>query len=63
MKATAQRQAAPMFIRRQIGNTTYNVNIHFSQTCQETASDKIVRLLKHDLEVMYEEADEDNGFI
>lgn len=44
---TATAQTAPRF-RRRIGNTTYNVSVHFSQTSRETMSDKIMRLIKNE---------------
>ena len=33
---------------KRIGSTVYRVNVHFSQTSKQTASDKIIRLVKSD---------------
>lgn len=41
-------QTAPVLVRR-IGNTTYKVGIHFSQTSRETMNDKVLRLIKNDI--------------
>lgn len=35
---------------RKIGNTTYKVRVHFSDTSRETMSDKIKRMLKSEIE-------------
>ena len=37
-------------ITRRIGRTTYNVAVHFSQTSRETINDKILRLIKNDVQ-------------
>ena len=37
-------------IVKKIGNTTYQVKIHFSTTSKETMSDKIKRLIINDCE-------------
>jgi hypothetical protein len=36
----------PMRLTKRIGQTTYMVNVHFSDTSKETMSDKIVRLIQ-----------------
>lgn len=36
-------------ISKKIGRTTYNVAIHFSKTSRETMTDKINRLILHDI--------------
>ena len=36
-------------LRRRVGSTLYRVRAHFSKTSQETLDDKILRLLKNDL--------------
>ena len=36
--------------KKQIGNTVYIVTPYFSKTSKETMSDKIIRLIKQDLE-------------
>jgi hypothetical protein len=48
---TAQdtKLSAPMLIMK-IGNTTYDVNFHFSETSKETMTQKVFRLLKHDMQ-------------
>lgn len=35
--------------QKKIGRTTYNVAIHFSKTSRETMTDKINRLILHDI--------------
>lgn len=37
-------------IRKRIGNTTYLVKLHFSETANETFEDKIRRLLRKEVE-------------
>lgn len=41
-------------IRRKIGNTIYNVTIHFNSNSKESMEDKILRLARHDAESMGE---------
>lgn len=36
-------------MRKRIGSTVYEVNIHFNQNTDETIDDKILRLIKNDL--------------
>ncbi len=43
-------QQEPPTITRKIGRTTYDVQIHFSDTSKETMTDKIMRLIKNDCE-------------
>ena len=31
-----------------LGNTTYEVNIHFSKTSKETMTDKVLRLIRNE---------------
>lgn len=38
----------PMRLTRRIGQTTYQVNVHFSETSKETMGDKIIRLIKNE---------------
>jgi hypothetical protein len=54
MNDTAQntKQSAPMMIMR-IGNTTYEVNFHFSKTSKETMTQKVFRLLRHDIQARF----------
>ena len=35
-------------IYRRIGNTTYKVRVHFSDTGRETMEDKIIRLIREE---------------
>ena len=46
-----QSTAAPesFVINRQIGSTLYHVGIHFNPDAKETLDDKILRLLRNDL--------------
>lgn len=44
---TAQR--AKML--RRIGSTTYEVSAYFSETGKETMSDKIIRLIRNEVEI------------
>ena len=39
----------PDFVKR-IGNTTYKVHVHFSTTSKETINDKIIRLLRNEVQ-------------
>ena len=41
----------PYVLHRRIGSTTYRVRLHFSPETKETLDDKILRLLKNDLEL------------
>ena len=43
-----QVSPVPMF-RKPIGQTTYLVSVHFSQTSKETLKDKIFRLLRGEM--------------
>jgi len=36
----------PLSLTKRIGQTTYKVNVHFSETSKETMSDKIMRLIQ-----------------
>jgi hypothetical protein len=36
-------------ITRKLGNKTYEVYVHFSQTSKETLTDKIIRLIQNDI--------------
>jgi hypothetical protein len=50
-KATASRPKnsgrIPQMITK-VGNTTYEVNIHFSKTSNETMTDKVLRLIRNE---------------
>ena len=45
----AKETGQPAIVKK-IGNTTYQVKIHFSTTSKETMSDKIKRLIINDCE-------------
>ena len=45
----AKEMEQPAIVKK-IGNTTYQVKIHFSTTSKETMSDKIKRLIMNDCE-------------
>ncbi len=47
-QTTTDTNATSRTIRRRIGNTTYNVTVHFSKTSRETMNDKILRLVRND---------------
>ena len=42
-------QDAPALVKKN-GKTTYKVRVHFSTTSTETMSDKIKRMLKHEIQ-------------
>lgn len=46
-KQTMDKEQCPHI--KKIGRTTYNVAIHFSKTRRETMTDKINRLILHDI--------------
>ena len=37
---------------KKVGKTTYKVRVHFSNTSTETMSDKIMRMLKNEIQHM-----------
>ena len=39
----------PFVLQRQIGSTAYRVRLHFNPDAKETLEDKILRLIKNDL--------------
>ena len=39
----------PYVLHRRIGSTTYRVRLHFNPESRETLDDKVLRLLKNDL--------------
>jgi len=43
------KAAQPDFVKR-IGTTTYKVNVHFSTTSKETLNDKILRMLRNEVQ-------------
>ena len=46
---TAAETKPPDFVKR-IGKTTYKVNVYFSTTSKETMSDKIIRMLRNEVQ-------------
>jgi len=38
----------PLHLTKRIGQTTYKVNVHFSETSKATISDKIIRLIERE---------------
>ncbi|HBU12595.1 MAG TPA: hypothetical protein DEB31_07700 [Clostridiales bacterium] len=48
--AADEKQSAGLpHMRKRIGSTVYEVNIHFNQDAKETMDDKILRLIRNDL--------------
>ena len=43
--------AKPIMIKKRIGSTTYEVNAYFNAEAKETASEKILRIIKNDLKL------------
>jgi len=41
-------QRQPKMIKK-LGNTTYDVFVHFSTTSKETMTDKVMRLIRNDI--------------
>jgi len=39
----------PIYTRKRIGSTVYEVSVHFNQDAKETMEDKVLRLIKTDL--------------
>jgi len=44
------RASEPFVFRRRIGSTTFKVGIHFNEEARETINDKVLRMLKNDLQ-------------
>jgi len=42
-------QAEPVKMRKRIGSTVYEINVYFNHDAKETMNDKIIRLIKNDL--------------
>lgn len=38
----------PLRLTKQIGQTTYKVNVHFSETSNQTIGDKIIHLIENE---------------
>ena len=45
----ANNSRTPVLIRK-IGNKTFEVSVHFSETSKETLTDKIMRLVQNDIQ-------------
>ena len=42
--------AEPLNLTKRIGSTTYLVSVHSSKTSKETAEDKVLRLMKREVD-------------
>jgi len=40
----------PVNVRKRIGSTVYEVRVYFNQDAKETMNDKIMRLIRNDIE-------------
>ena len=47
-KTTTTTDEKTPTITRKIGNTTFDIHVHFSETSKETFTDKVLRLIKND---------------
>lgn len=47
-KNAAESLSAPQMVER-LGKTTYDVYFHFSPTSKETMTDKVMRLIRNDM--------------
>jgi hypothetical protein len=47
--AERRDNAEPATFTKQVGGTTYQVNVHFSKTSKETLTDKILRLIRREV--------------
>ena len=45
-----QAEPGQFVLTKRIGSTTYRVGVHFSKTSKETLNEKIIRLIKNDLQ-------------
>jgi phosphotransferase system IIB component len=48
-KTTTAKEEQPDFVKT-IGKTTYRVKIHFNPNARETMSDKIIRMLRNEVQ-------------
>ena len=48
MQQTQNHTNTPQQIRKTIGNTTYEISVHFSQSSTESAHDKLKRIIIND---------------
>lgn len=49
---TKRAQEKRRGITKKIGNTTYDVSFHYSRQSRESMNDKIIRLIKNDMQGM-----------
>jgi len=49
MKTPVKAQGEALFMRKRIGSTIYEVSARFNPEAKETINDKILRLIKNDL--------------
>ena len=45
-----EKEAAAAALVKKIGNTTFDIRVHFSETSKETFTDKVLRLIQNDNE-------------
>lgn len=45
---TDNGKSKPICLTQRIGQTTYKVNVHFSETSKETIGDKIIRIIENE---------------
>ena len=45
-----KRQAEPQILLKRVGSTSYKVAVHFSKTSKETLNDKILRLIRNEVQ-------------
>ena len=48
---TATKAEQPPALVKRIGNTTFDIYLHFSETSKETFTDKVLRLIQNDAQV------------
>jgi len=48
---TKHPAAETPMITRKIGNTTFDIFVHFSETSKETFTDKVLRLIQNDADM------------
>jgi hypothetical protein len=48
-KTQGNAHAEPVNMRKRIGSTVYEVRLHFNQDAKETMEDKLLRLVRNDL--------------
>ena len=48
MDTVCTTEEQPSMVRK-IGNTTFDVYVHYSKTSKETLTDKVIRLIRNDI--------------